>query len=203
MTKKPNAPRKPGRPPKGPYPGKSAALATRVSPELRAAIDEMARRAGRSLSQEVEFRLRSTFDANLKMDRREQLAQLFGGPENMAIFRLIAEVQATAEYYVTQEIEGKSWKDDPFVCKTFRHAADVIWKALGPRGEAVPPTGVKLPGDGDPEVLGEAIAWGALSSVQLADDEPPLAAQGKHYSNQMMMYPSIKRGLGELMKRLK
>jgi hypothetical protein len=50
-----------GRKPKGPIKGKSAALSTRITPELRQLLDDAAEEAGRSLSQEVELRLRASF----------------------------------------------------------------------------------------------------------------------------------------------
>src|SRR5438094_547490 len=46
-----------GRKPKGEFSGKSATFSTRITPNLRKALDAAAKKSGRSLSQEVEHRL--------------------------------------------------------------------------------------------------------------------------------------------------
>src|SRR5262245_31885794 len=48
-----------GRKPTGPFKGKSSTLSTRITPETRAELERSARENERSLSQEVEFRLRA------------------------------------------------------------------------------------------------------------------------------------------------
>jgi hypothetical protein len=48
-----------GRKPKGEFTGKSATITTRIRPDTRDALEKVARANRRSLSQEVEFRLRA------------------------------------------------------------------------------------------------------------------------------------------------
>ena len=53
---------KAGRKPKGEYSGKSAVFSTRIRPDTRDALWQAAKASGRTLSQEVEFRLRRSID---------------------------------------------------------------------------------------------------------------------------------------------
>jgi len=46
-----------GRKPQGEFHGKSTTMTTRITPMLRKALDEACEASGRSLSQEVEYRL--------------------------------------------------------------------------------------------------------------------------------------------------
>ena len=47
-----------GRKPQGEYKGKTATLTTRIEPDTRTALEKAAKETGRSLSQEIENRLR-------------------------------------------------------------------------------------------------------------------------------------------------
>lgn len=58
--------RKRGRPPLGETEKKMNALAFRARPALRAKIDEAAASAGRSVSEEIEFRLSASFDVETR-----------------------------------------------------------------------------------------------------------------------------------------
>jgi hypothetical protein len=75
-----------GRKPKGEYEGKAAVLSTRITKELRQALTRSSKVSGRSLSQEIERRLRRSFDEDRRFD------ETLGGRENYAILRLIAGV---------------------------------------------------------------------------------------------------------------
>jgi hypothetical protein len=57
-----------GRKPKGPIKGKSAAISTRVTVELRRQLDDAASQSGRSLSQEIEVRLRHSLAETREQD---------------------------------------------------------------------------------------------------------------------------------------
>lgn len=51
-----------GRPAKGPYKGMSARISTRLTQGLRTRLEQSATEAGRSLSQEINFRLEKSLD---------------------------------------------------------------------------------------------------------------------------------------------
>ncbi|HLJ20064.1 MAG TPA: hypothetical protein VKU84_07695, partial [Stellaceae bacterium] len=72
--------RRPGPRPKGPFEDKRATLTTRITQETRDKLDASAVAAGRSLSQEIEFRLESSFAAD----------EVFGGARAAALFRMLA-----------------------------------------------------------------------------------------------------------------
>ena len=57
-----------GRKPAGPYSQKTCTLSTRITKELRAELDYGAMEHGWSLSQEVEFRLRQSFEGSQLLD---------------------------------------------------------------------------------------------------------------------------------------
>lgn len=68
-----------GRPPKGDIKGKLAKFSTRITPELREALEIAAKRSNRSLSQEAELRLINSFAGPQKAE------QAFGSAENYAL----------------------------------------------------------------------------------------------------------------------
>jgi hypothetical protein len=88
-------------------PGKRYPLNMRTTKELRDKIDEAAMASGRSLVQEVEFRLENSF--------RED--DLYGGPQLSALFRLLAARKALAEAKA-----GASWKESDRARDEIAHA---------------------------------------------------------------------------------
>ena len=72
-----------GRKPKGEYVGKTKVFSTRLRADTKSALGRAAAKSGRSLSQEVEHRLRRSFDED------RDLFERFGGRENYALLRLI------------------------------------------------------------------------------------------------------------------
>jgi hypothetical protein len=83
-----------GPPPKGEYGGKigrTAVLSTRLQPDARARLVAAKKTSGRSLSQELEHRLRRTFIED------DKAVEFYGTEQNAAVVRLIgATIQATA-----------------------------------------------------------------------------------------------------------
>jgi hypothetical protein len=77
--------------PRGEYSGKSDVLSTRIRPDTREHLEGAARVSGRSLSQEIEHRLRRSFVED------EQLAKVFGSRRNFALMRIIASIIETVE----------------------------------------------------------------------------------------------------------
>jgi hypothetical protein len=67
------------RPSRDPHPGERVGLSLRVTPAVKVALDHAAERAGRSLSQEAEFRLEASFGFGDRLDRIEaKLDRLLG-----------------------------------------------------------------------------------------------------------------------------
>jgi hypothetical protein len=59
-----------GKQPGGEFVEKTAVLSTRITSDLRRSLDDAARASGRTLSQEIEARLRYSFGENPKIDRQ-------------------------------------------------------------------------------------------------------------------------------------
>lgn len=134
-----------GRRPKDAGSRKSVALSVRVTPSLHAQLDKACARAGRTISQEIEIRLRSSFD------RAE-----FGGPTNYWLFRLIARGIG--------EIEGKSghrWFADRYTFDECRELLVEAWDRCRPRGRKRAPNALK-----DEQSLGRRIAMSVLAQLQ-------------------------------------
>src|SRR3954469_10224641 len=70
--------------PKGDYEGKSQVLSTRIRPDTRAMLVEAAAASGRSLSQEIEHRLRRGFDSE------QMIKASFGSRRNYRLMQLVA-----------------------------------------------------------------------------------------------------------------
>ena len=180
-----------GRKPQGPYSGKSTALTTRITPELKKKLERARKEHPRplSLSQEVEARLRLSFDED------GQVTKLFGSAETYAIARLVAEI--------IDQVEGLShrhWANDAF---TVRACAQAIGRVLvafqGSDDDAAPAHLAKH--FTSPEETGEALAGGILDQLRMTAEQP-IDSPGRYYSKQAKLYPRIKTALGNLMERL-
>lgn len=100
--------RRRGPKPQGPFEDKRRTLSTRITEETRSRLDDAARVSGRSLSQEIEFRLEQSF----------WVAQTFGDYRTQQLFREFALVaQKTTDRH-------ENWMDDP----ELRRAVFRRWK---------------------------------------------------------------------------
>ena len=94
--------------PKGEYGGKiarTAVLSTRLQPDTRARLSKAAKASGRSLSQELEHRLRGSF---IEEDR---VVDFYGCESNAAILKVIGTViQSTCTSWRVKTAEG--WVPD-------------------------------------------------------------------------------------------
>lgn len=132
--------RRTGPAPKGAYAGKSMVLSTRITPETRAALVGAKTKSGRSLSQEIEHRLRRSFD------RDERWIEIFGSRQNYAVLRLIAAAMDT----VNPTRSGSSWRDDPFAFDQMIIAVNAVLAALRPPGDPSAERVAEAAGSGGP-----------------------------------------------------
>ena len=177
--------RKRGRPPQGPYSDKQKVISTRVTGDIRKALEDERKRTGRSLSQEIEMRLRQSFDHSLRVE------ETFGGPVNYGLFRLIS----TAMGFVEQGT-GKSWHEDAYTHAQFKQVVLTVLKTLRPKGKSEPPK--ELPWDIEPKSLGKAAAYGAMGQVSVAEDKPTVG-MGR---GALFFSTNIRRNLGHLAERI-
>src|SRR4051794_38467950 len=94
-----------GRPPKDEASRKSEPVSIRISRGLRGRLEEERTKAvpERSLSQEVELRLRESFDLD------KTVKQLLGGPEHYWLMRIIAQQIAVIEHQT-----GRAFRKDRY-----------------------------------------------------------------------------------------
>jgi hypothetical protein len=104
--------------PQGDYAGKAKTINTRVTPDLRGWLERAAKKSGRSLSQEIETRLRRTFR------EEDDLAKQFGSADAARVFQTIA---ITLNMIRNPENPDADWLHDPYA---FVLAADAIHQAL-------------------------------------------------------------------------
>lgn len=82
--------------PKGEYADKTAVLSTRITRELRLNLEKSSRKSRRSLSSEIEYRLRRSYEED------ESITDRFGSREAYALLRLIG---------LSAELSGGSGSD--------------------------------------------------------------------------------------------
>ena len=119
-----------GRKPRGEFRGKSAVFSTRITPELRAALEREAARSGRSLSQEIERRLT---DSMSKAETRK-----WGPPRTESMMFFLAQLIDSIESET-----GQRWIDDPFTFQAVYFGLNLIFSMLKPDGDVVPPNRIK------------------------------------------------------------
>src|SRR5262245_54626156 len=108
-----------GRKPKGPLKGKTATITTRITPETRVALEGAAAASDRSLSQEIEIRLRHSVGPDEKRAKHIKAAE--------ELIRLAAEE--------TERLTGVSWLTDWFTAEALRHAIDHLLGRFAPAAD--------------------------------------------------------------------
>jgi TraY domain len=147
-----------GRKPQGEFSNKRAMLATRVTMETRKALDAAARKSGRSLSQEVEHRLRDSLKISDKADRQ---------PESAALAFLVTRLAETIS-----AVSKRRWHRNRWCIETLKFA---VSKLL----DQVPALESDQPGHLDnftPEILGTALGLQVFLNVERADPDGNVAA---------------------------
>ena len=182
-----------GRKPQGEYKGKTATLTTRIAPDTRTALEKAAKQTGRSLSQEIEDRL------------RRSIASDYGSGEekhNRAFGRLTIEVAGMVE-----AMTGERWRTDRFAHRALRAALNIILDQLAPTGELkVPPLwegmatrwAEREPSLGEqvrtPEAAGNSAAMSVWLQLEMVE-KPTDLSSGRRYEDVYYAYPNIRRDL--------
>jgi hypothetical protein len=140
---------------------KSAPLGVRVSPILKQQLEDAAKESGRSLSQEIETRLR------LSLGEQQRRVDEFGGSFNYSLFHTICDRIRSMELSVDGKIEGEPssrwWKNR----YTFDECVDFISALIAmyrPKQRKVVPQHLK----GYP--LGKRTAVIAMANLKMAID---------------------------------
>jgi hypothetical protein len=103
--------------PKGEYVGKSSVFSTRIRPDLRKRLEQAAKLSGRSLSQEVEHRLRRSFIED------DKIADAFGDRRTYRLMRMMAD----AIHMSNDKEDPEAWLKDPVTfVKAIASATDIL-----------------------------------------------------------------------------
>jgi hypothetical protein len=111
-----------GAKPKGPFKGKSMTLTTRITPETREELERTAAEKGRSLSQEVEYRLRSFAGQSRKAPHIRSLAD--------AVSLIASRIEQRT---------GRRFLDDPFTASAVRHLISGFLSRISPASTGTTP----------------------------------------------------------------
>ena len=115
-----------GRKPSGPFRHSAAQLTVRMPDDMRARLDAAAKKKGWSLSQELLWRLRVSFEKENYRDRRD--------PATRALCFLIAETAQRVRIGIPVE-----WHRNPFLFRAFKLAVAALLDRLEPAGSAKSP----------------------------------------------------------------
>ncbi len=181
-----------GRKPQGPHSNKPAVLTTRITKELREKLDRARKEhpLTLSLSQEVEVRLRKSFNAQGVAE------EIFGDQETYGVALMIVETMNQM-----RNMTGRHWAEDAFTLNACALAIGNVLRGFQASDDADPPPHLSKYFR-TPEEAGEAVAGGVLDQIRMAD-QVPIDRPGHYHSIQLKSYPRIKEALGELAGRLK
>jgi hypothetical protein len=164
---------KPGRPPKTAN-KRDTRLSVRISTALRNKLEEAQREANeeaqrdvngeRSLSEEVEIRLRQSFETETEIEKR------FGGVGTSRLLEIVADRIASIE----MSSGGLHWFDDPYVYGQVRAMLEIVLDHFKPGGRRTIPKPMRLHPSlkGEAENLGRHNALLALACLESAKNDP-------------------------------
>jgi TraY domain len=118
--------RRPGPRPKGPFEDKRRTLTTRITDATRQRLEEARAATGRSLSQEIEFRLDGSFRGEDLT--AEFLRRTFGDENSLKFVELLAGIAQM----IDQEMGSKGWTRDRPTYDAVRLAWDRFLDARAP-----------------------------------------------------------------------
>ena len=172
---------------KGEFGDKSAVLSTRISAELRAALEKSVAESGLTLSREIEHRLRRSFDDD------RMASEGFGTRRNRALMKMIALSMQTAWHPDKPDAE---WLDDLWLFHQTIARIVHILMAVRPAGDLNPPTNEKVRHQLE-QVDPMERAGDIWHFIQRADSSLPLTEKDPSYR----LFNRLKADLGEVAHR--
>jgi hypothetical protein len=190
--------RRRGRPPKDDETRKSAQLSVRIPAALRERLDAARRKSetDRSLSQEIEMRLRLSFEMDARIQDR------FGGPTNYWLFHTMASLVRIIENQT-----GRRWWEDPYTFQQVKSCVEAIFRHLTPTGRvAIPKHFLAFPyGKQQAPTLGERLALLALANLEVVlrgDGDEGLPHTGEFFAAAGPLVPKLtKSALKQFLKQ--
>jgi hypothetical protein len=153
---------KPGPQPKDAANRKSVHVGLRMTPQLHDLLLEEAEKVGRSLSREIDFRLRRSFEGP-----DQQIKDRFGGETTYWVFLIVGNLVRRLENYT-----GQRWWRDPYTHRQLKVLIATILDCFKPDGR--PRTPAQFATLNEP--LGQHVAERELANIEstLLDSNPPL-----------------------------
>jgi hypothetical protein len=182
------APKKPkGRPPVAPDARRSKNFTFRSRAALHQKLGMAAKASGRSISEEIEYRLERSFE------NERRVYEVFGDRDVYGIMRVIGaaihEAGSAAGFYATHSLDGAAgWLRQPWAYDQAVKAAMRVFDALRPEGDPSPPEQLEH------QNLGRGFASGILNEI----------ARGKARitPDNVARTEELRRELGPLAERL-
>jgi hypothetical protein len=157
-SRKQPAKKRRGPAPKGEYGGKSSVLSTRITADLRDWLEKASKRSGRTLSQEIENRLRETFR------EEKELTDRFGTYRTALVLQVVALVLNAMR---NPENPKAEWLDDPQAFQLAKDAINHTLEAIRPKRPINPFVAAGLDMTEDPE--GASLAtWRDIARLDTA-----------------------------------
>jgi hypothetical protein len=172
--------------PRGEYVGKSSVFSTRIRPDLRQKLEQAAKKTGRSLSQEIEHRLRRSFVED------EKISEMFGDRRTF----LLMQMMAMAIQFKGDDSRPGEWLEHPDDFEIAIAAALAVLEAVRPPGSVDTDNPfVAFANRG----LGETISSRIWNAVKAANPALPLnrGTRSDHWN------AMAKTDLGEIADRAK
>jgi hypothetical protein len=171
--------------PKGEYAEKSAVLSTRIREDTRQALTDASKASGRSLSQEIEYRLRRSFDDDAR------IVDIFGGQQNYAVLRLLSGVMSAVS---NPFLPATGWLDDPYRFNQVLKIINTVLEEFRPIGNPELQTqdeGTRIAG----ELQAGTVSAMAVDALKRATNELPLDPKNNPF-------PRIKSDLAPVAARV-
>jgi hypothetical protein len=170
--------------PRGEYAGKSSVFSTRIRPDLRQSLEKAARRSGRSLSQEVEYRLRRSFIED------DKIADAFGDRQTYRLMRMMTDA-----IHFSQLRSGQPevhWLTNSVTFRFAKEAIAAILERVAP--DEKPSSLPKALNDRVAQVVGETTAAELWLNVVAAPVQLPLS-KGSREDHRYSIAKTDLRGL--------
>jgi Arc-like DNA binding domain len=155
-----------GRPPKSEKDRKAVNFTFRSRGQMRERLQGAAASSGRSVSEEIEYRLDQSFT------REPLVSQLVGGNHNAKVLELIADALNVLNVMRSHDLEAKNWTERE-IAEIFRIAVDLIIASWGGLPEQPPQQDAKeniakaLANQMVPEMEGRRLAMVILEAAGL------------------------------------
>jgi hypothetical protein len=180
-----------GRPPKDDAAKKGIQFSIRMHSALRDLLEQARHQDGeRSLTQEIELRLRQSFELE------DQIKERFGGGSTYWVLQLAADTIRNIEIRT-----GRKWIRDPYAFEQVVAAITTIFEHFKPKGRAIVPK--KLPPRPPAKTLGRHLALINLLGVEAANParDPEKRIAAKYYGAAMPLQRHFKKSPLEALRK--